>query len=68
MAKLRNLKAEMVLCGMHSKDLADAIGVKPSTISTWLSCRSAPSLAMAFAVARVLDQPVDYLFVQFEEE
>lgn len=67
MAKLRNLKAEMVRRGMRGKDLADAIGVKPSTISTWINCTCAPSLAMAFAVARVLDQPVDYLFVQFEE-
>lgn len=40
--------------GMTQKELAEAVGVAPETISRWENSRRLPSLRMAFKIAGIL--------------
>lgn len=50
----RNLQRRLEMAGMSQKDLADALGVNPSTVTFWLQERSAPRADMVDKICKVL--------------
>lgn len=47
---------------MTQQELADRVGVSRQTINAIESAKYAPSLEVAFRIARVFSQPVDSVF------
>ena len=54
MALKDEIKLKRITAGMGQFDLADAIGVHPSTIYNWESGKTKPTLAKVRLIAKVL--------------
>jgi putative transcriptional regulator len=48
--------------GLSQPELAEALGVSRQTVSSIEAGRSAPSLPLAFAIARYFGKPVEKVF------
>ncbi len=57
--RLRVLRAER---GWSQADLAERLGVSRQTVNAIETGRYDPSLPLAFALARVFDQPIEAIF------
>ena len=60
--KYPNVKAEMARSGLTAYELAERVGVSPTTMSLWLNGKAEPSIRNAIKVAEVLGRDVEYLF------
>lgn len=56
------LKSMRIQAGFSQQELADAVGVSRSTVSTLERGRSVPSVSLALALARHLGATVEELF------
>lgn len=54
-----NIKREIESSGKSKKEIAEAIGVKPPTVSQYLSGRAQPTLATFSKLCEVLDCSAD---------
>lgn len=54
--------------GMKQKELAEAIGVKANTVSTWESGTNAPSLQALYKICKALDISISDLFGKYANE
>lgn len=57
------LKAYRLKAGLSQDDLAAMVGVRRETINRLEAARYNPSLKLAVAISRVLDVPVEEIFV-----
>ena len=64
----RNLRCKLVELDIQQRELADRLGVSPSTISTRLSGRLPWSVPEAVQVAGILGIPLDQLSVFFYDD
>ncbi len=55
------IKKEIETSGKSKKEIAEAIGVKPPTVSQYLSGRAQPSLATLSKLCVFLDCSADYI-------
>lgn len=60
--KYPNVKAEMARSGLTAYELAEKVGVTPTTMSLWLNDKAEPTIRNAIKVAEVLGRDVEYLF------
>jgi transcriptional regulator with XRE-family HTH domain len=63
-AALPNLAAEMRRAGITQEQLAERIGRRTSTISSWMTGKTQPTVEDAFAIKDTCfpESSVDYLF------
>ena len=59
--RLRNLRIEKNLTG---EQLANAIGVKKTTISTWENGKAFPEIGTLIKLANYFDVSIDYILVR----
>lgn len=59
--KLNRIKAVLAERGVSGKDLANALGVSPITVSRWAQNSSQPDLYMLDKIARYLNVDVSEL-------
>lgn len=59
--KLNRIKAVLAEQGVSGKDLANALGVSPITVSRWAQNSSQPDLYMLDKIARYLNVDVSEL-------
>ncbi|WP_404470630.1 helix-turn-helix transcriptional regulator [Sutcliffiella horikoshii] len=59
-----NLEAIIKSRGIKQKWIAEKLNVRPSTISDIVQNKSVPSLALALAVARVLDLKIEDIWTE----
>lgn len=64
----RKLRCKLVEMDIQQKELADRLGVSPSTISTRLSGQLPWSVPEAVRVAEILGIPLDQLSVFFYDD
>ena len=61
-AQARSLRAALMIAGVTGTQLAEMIGVAQSTVYTWTSARSSPSMAQGRAIADALGMTLDEVF------
>ena len=61
--RLKVLRAERDWSQSH---LAELLGVSPKTVNALEPGRYAPSLPLAFKIARIFDQPIESIFSEEE--
>lgn len=54
--------------GLSQKDLADRLGTKPSTVSSWEQSVSTPNAEMLFEICRIFNITVDEIYGVNEDE
>lgn len=64
----RNLEAELARKQVSRKELADKLGITPTTLSFKLNGKSELSLVECVEIKKLLgvDEPIEYLFAQDE--
>ena len=54
--------------GLKQKEFAEVIGAKKSTVSTWESCKNAPSIEVLYKICKVLNISISDLFGKYANE
>lgn len=59
---IKKIKIAMAEVGLNQTSLAEKLGVKPNTISQWLSGTNSPKLETLKKVARATGKNINYFF------
>lgn len=59
---IKKIKIAMAEMGLNQTTLAKKLGVKPNTVSQWLTGTNTPQMATLKKVAQATGKPVNYFF------
>ncbi|WFD09970.1 helix-turn-helix domain-containing protein [Tepidibacter hydrothermalis] len=63
-----NITKHRKINGLSQKDLADIVGTKPSTVSSWEQSVSTPNAEMLFEICKIFKITVDEIYGVDEDE
>ena len=59
---IKKLKLAMLESGFNQVSLAEKLGIKPASISQWLTGKNNPKISTLEKVAKITGKPVNYFF------
>ena len=59
---IKQIKIAMAEMGLNQTSLAKKVGVKPNTVSQWLTGTNSPKMDTLKKVAKATGKPVNYFF------